>query len=378
MSTYTPGLKVVRRVRHRVGRVLPIAGDVLFRQGDRVNAEDVVARTFMPGDVTPINLANALSVTGAEAKTSLVKNKGERIEPGELLARTRGIFGLFKSEYRSKTAGTIESVSAITGQVIIRGEPIPVQVLAYLTGIIVEVLPREGVLVEADVSLVQGIFGIGGEAYGPIVVACSAPTQELSADRIKPEMKGAIVIGGSRMTGDAIRQAVKVGAAAIVSGGIDDHDLKEALGYDLGVAITGSEKIGLTLIVTEGFGTIAMAERTFALLASRAGARAAVNGATQIRAGVMRPEIAIPIEHPGAASAVPEERIDSRLALGATVRVIRDPYFGWIGKVAGLPPELHTLDSGSRARVLDVSVGDGQRITVPRANVELIESEVAR
>ena len=62
---------------------------------------------------------------------------------------------------------------------------------------------------------------------------------------------------------------MKVGAAALVSGGIDDQDLKEILGYDLGVAVTGSEKIGLTLIVTEGFGEIAMAERTFRLLASR-------------------------------------------------------------------------------------------------------------
>ena len=30
------------------------------------------------------------------------------------------------------------------------------------------------------------------------------------------------------------------------------------LGYDLGVAVTGSEKLGLTLIITEGFGEIAM------------------------------------------------------------------------------------------------------------------------
>ena len=74
----------------------------------------------------------------------------------------------------------------------------------------------------------------------------------------------------------------------------DDSDLKEILGYDLGVAITGTERIGLTLIVTEGFGDIAMAERTFDLLNKREGDFAAINGTTQIRAGVMRPEVVIP------------------------------------------------------------------------------------
>jgi hypothetical protein len=374
MATYTPGLKVVRQVRHRVRRVLPIAGDVLVKAGDRVEAEQIVAQTFMPGDVTPLNLANVLSISPGDVRSSLLKQEGEKVEVGELLARTKGIFGLFKNEYRSKSAGTLESVSAVTGQVILRGTPLPVQVRAYVNGTVVEVLPKEGVVIEADVTLIQGIFGIGGEAYGPIKMACRDPSQELTAALIQPEMKGAIVVGGGRMDGEAIRKAVSVGVSALVSGGIDDQDLKEALGYDLGVAVTGSEKIGLTLIVTEGFGDIAMAERTFRLLASRAGAAAAVNGATQIRAGVMRPEIVIPIEQSTKEPSIDESQIDTRLELGATVRIIRDPYFGRIGKVAALPHELRTLDSESKARVLEVAFDSQEPIVVPRANVELIES----
>jgi transcription antitermination factor NusG len=374
LRQYTAGLKVVRQVRHRMRRVLPIAGDVLVKVGQRVDAQQVVAETFMPGDVTPLNLASVLSISAGDVKASLLKPEGERVAVGELLARTKGIFGLFKNEYRAKTAGTIESVSAVTGQVILRGQPIPVQVRAYLSGTVIEVLPQEGVVLEADVTLIQGIFGIGGEAYGPITMACRDPSEELTAARIQADMKGAVVIGGGRMEGEAIRKAVAVGVSALVSGGIDDQDLKETLGYDLGVAVTGSEKIGLTLIVTEGFGDIAMAERTFRLLASRTGASAAVNGATQIRAGVMRPEIVIPIENAGQAASIDETQIDTRLEPGATVRIIRDPYFGRIGKVAALPQELRVLDSGSKARVLEVAFDSQERIVVPRANVELIES----
>jgi hypothetical protein len=53
--------------------------------------------------------------------------------------------------------------------------------------------------------------------------------------------------------------------------------------------------------------------------------------------------------------------------------VIRDPYFGRIGKVHRLPPEPKELDSGSRARVLEVIFDSKDIVTIPRANVELIE-----
>src|SRR3984885_2313315 len=251
MATYTPGLKVVGQIRHRVRRILPIAGNVLVKEGDRVNAEQVVAETYMPGDVTPINLSNILSITANEVKGSLLKTEVEEVEPGEVLARTKGIFGLFKNEYRTKVGGTIESASAVTGQVILRGKPIPVQVRAYPSGSVGEVLPNEGVVVEADVSLIQGIFGVGGEAFGPLALSCREPSERLDAGQITAEHKGKIVIGGGRMTGAAVRRGGKVGAAALVSGGIRDQDLKEIFGECLGVAVTDAREIGLTLIVTE-------------------------------------------------------------------------------------------------------------------------------
>ena len=185
-------------------------------------------------------------------------------------------------------------------------------------------------------------------------------------------MEGCIIIGGARMTVDAIRRALEVKAAAIISGGIDDQDLKELLGYDLGVAITGRENLGITVIVTEGFGEISMAERTYAMLKEFEGREASVNGATQIRAGVMRPEIIVPLDAPPAAAAEGKFE-EGQLEIGRMLRVIRDPWFGMIGEVSGLPAEPHVLGSGSKARVLEVTFPSGEKAVVPRANVELIE-----
>ncbi len=371
---YTPGLKVTSRVHHRARRILPIPGDVLVKVGDAVKARDTVAQTFIPGDATPINLANMLSVSPSDVPACMLKKEGDRVEVGEVIARTKGIFGMFRSQYASKTAGTLEAVSHVTGQLIIRGEPLPIRVAAYLTGKVTEVIPKEGVVIEADVSLVQGIFGIGGEAYGPIRVACSSCDQRLTDDLIRDDMRGAVVVGGARMTIEAIRKAIKIGAAAVVSGGMDDQDLREILGYDLGVAVTGSENVGTTLIVTEGFGDIAMARGTFELLRSRKGDEAAVNGATQIRAGVMRPEVLIPLSVDELARQSEPVHSAGLLQPGAPVRIIRDPYFGKIGKVAALPSELRALESGSKARILEVAFDDNTRLVVPRANVELIET----
>lgn len=371
-GAYTPGLKVVDAMRYTARRLLPIPGTVLVTQDDLVDARQVVAETFMPGDIAPLNLAKLLSMPPSDVPDCILKKEGDRVEAGEVLARTKGIFGKFRTEYKSESAGTIESISAVTGQVILRGAPQPVQVKAYLTGRVVQVIPGEGCTIEADVSFVQGIFGIGGETFGPLRMACKRHDQELAEDLITADLKGCVAVGGARVTAQAIERARKCGVSAVIAGGIDDADLEAVLGYNLGVAITGSERIGLTVVITEGFGEIAMARRTFELLASHDGDEAAVNGTTQIRAGVMRPEIVIPLKADRRVE-IASAAAEGRLAIGAPVRVIRDPYFGLIGKVTALPPEPQTLQSGSKARVLEVTFESGEGVIIPRANVELIE-----
>ena len=372
-QAYTPGLLVSRGCRWRCRRLLPVTGNVLVAVGDSVKAEEVVARTFLPGDAVPVNLAKRLGVSASELSRRMLRPIGDRVELGETLARSKGFFGFFQAEFPSPLAGTIESISKVTGQVILRGAPIAVQVVAYLAGTIIEVVPDEGVVVEADVALIQGIFGVGGEAFGTLQVVAKSPDEDLTEQVIKPEHRGCIVIGGRRITGAAIRKAIEVGAAAVIAGGIDDHDLREILGYDLGVAVTGTEKLGTTIIVTEGFGEIAMARRTFDLLASHAGRAASVNGATQIRAGVMRPEIVIPLSQPLTEAQRDAGRVVGALNVGSPVRIIREPYFGALGTVTRLPHEQVLLASESLARVVEVNLADGQPVMVPRANVELIE-----
>jgi len=368
---YTPGLKVTDRLQVRKQRILPLKGDVLVEVGDRVKPDDVVARTELPGNVVPINVANKLGIPPEDIDMVMTKKVGESIKEGEIIALSKTLF-IFKTTCSATINGKIESISSITGQVLQRGKPSPVEVKAYLDGVVTQVFPNEGVEVQCMASFVQGIFGIGGETNGALQVAVKENSEVLDEAHIRDEHAGKVIVGGSLVTAGALKKAIKSGVRGIVVGGFDDKDLRDFLGYDIGVAITGSEDTTTTLVVTEGFGQINMAEKTFELLKNHQGEMACINGATQIRAGVIRPEVVIPQT---GAEVVQGERAGevSGLAIGSPIRVIRHPYFGQLGQVTNLPSPLQVLESESKARVLEVQFGDGRRAVVPRANVEMIE-----
>ena len=366
---YTPGLRVAAETVVRRERRLPLKGDVCVAAGAAVGPESVIARCVLPGNVQTVNLAAKLGVDPAAVGGTLLKPVGSAVAVDETIAEAKAMFGLMRNRVASPADGTLESVSSVTGQLLVRERPIPVEVNAYVRGHVAEVLPGEGAVVESRAALVQGIFGVGGETNGRLAIATSGPGQSLEASHLKPEHRGAVVVGGDHVTHATVLRARELGVRALVVGGFDDHDLRQLLGRDLGVAITGQEELGITLVLTEGFGRIGMAARTWELLNAHAGKVASVSGATQIRAGVLRPEILIPLdEH---ASAHASEAEGGTLEVGSFVRVIRQPWFGRLGCVVELPAELAALDTEARVRVLVVEFADDRtRATVPRANVE--------
>ena len=369
--SYTPGLKILSHTKVVKRRLLPMKGSVHYKTGDLVNSNDVVASTEIPGNVQMLNVANQLNVEPENVPECMLVKLDEEITKGQIIAESKGIFGLFKSQIKSPIDGTLANVSEITGQAILAEAPIPVEVDAYTSGKITEVIEDEGVTIETKGVMVQGILGVGGENQGELLQVTSSPNDELSHAMIKEEHKGKILIGGSFLNLQTFKKAKQVGAVGIVSGGFDYTDLSEILGYSLGVAITGSEEIGPSLIITEGFGKISMATRTYELLKTNVGKFGSINGSTQIRAGVIRPEILIPFEKLDVAV---EEFDESDLAIneGSLIRVIRAPYFGRVGTVKSLPRELAKMESETLVRVAEIEFEDRAVEIIPRANLEMI------
>lgn len=374
-QAYSAGLTVTDSIILRKERILPLKGQVLVKKGDKVKAEDVVAETLLPGKVVPFNLANKLGVTPAQLTGYIKIVAGQKITKDTILAENKGLFGtgLFKNEVRSPVEGEVENISSVTGQVLLREPRIPVQVKAFMDGMITEVIEGEGVVIENKSAYIQGIFGIGDETVGELKMLADTPDDELDGAKIDESCRGKIIIAGAFVRYHVIDIARKHGVKAIITGGIDDQDLKKLIGYDIGVAITGHEKVGITIVCTEGFGKITMAQKTFDLLKAFEGKKTSIHGHTQIRAGVIRPEIIIPMDFEES-ELISKEASMPILEPGTLIRIIRQPHFGRIAKVISLPEELTKVESETMVRILEGEFEDGTRFSMPRANVEVIES----
>jgi len=371
-EAYVPGLKVVRQVVLTKERHLPLKGEVLVKAGDNVSADTLVARTFLPGMVELVNVSNHLGIDPGELKRSMQKQEGARVEKGEVLAKISGLFKLFSSECLSPISGKVETISHVTGKVTLRRDPVPLSLPAFIPGEVKSVIPDEGVVIESQGAYIQGIFGVGGETWGTLRFAVMSSSEILDAEKIQDDFCEAIVVGGSHVTAAAIKKALASKVRGIIAGGIDDEELRELLGYDLGVAITGQEKIGMTLIVTEGFGAIAMADKTWSILRENEGRLASIDGRTQIRAGVIRPEIFI-AQTSQTSKMGSEDPQASTLSIGSKVRIIRDPFFGELGIVTALPKALQALPTEAKTRVVELQLKSGKSWVLPRANIELVE-----
>ena len=371
--SYTPGLKVLKSTNVRKERRLPIKGKVNKIIGDQLTPDEIVATTDLPGNVQIIKVASQLNIGPVDIFDILKVKTGDKVLKGDLIAQTQGLFGMFKSELFAPINGTIESISDVTGQLIMRESPIPVEIDAYMSGAVTEVIDNEGVVIKTHAAFIQGIFGIGGEARGNIEVLVNGRDEELTENLLNESHSGKIIIGGSFISLNAFKKAMKLNIAGIVVGGFNYFDLEDIIGYTLGVAITGSEDIPTSLIVTEGYGKIQMGQQTYDLLKSHDKEFASINGATQIRAGVIRPEIVIPYNENSSSGEI-SSASEKGIQKDSLVRVIRAPHFGSMGRVLDLPHKLHKMESETMVRVAIIDV-NGEKYTIPRSNLEMVETD---
>ncbi len=353
IRAFSPCLTVSSRMIVRRLRPVPEGAEILVSAGDAVEATDPVARVELPGPTQILSVASSLGIPRKNLSGVMLVAEGDQVGAGQVIASTSALFGLLKSRVQAPFDGRIQSVSDVSGQVMISAAPRPIEVSAYLDGEVTSVKDGVGVEVEAEAALVQGIFGVGSEAIAELVRAGDDP-------------EGKIVITEGRATLEAMERLRETGAVGLIAGSAGGADLVSLAGRELNLADTGDEDIGFTLVLTEGFGDLSMASRTAAVLDGLVGGRVSISGATQVRAGVVRPEI-VGRAH-GSSRAEDEE--EGGIAEGTTVRIIRGKAFGRTGRVTQIPEEPAAIGSGGRSLVYVVRLDDGHEITVPRPNVE--------
>ncbi len=281
---------LVRKVRR-----IPTKGEVLVNVGEIVEPEKVLVKgTVINPEIHEVKIYAKLGVDPEQIKRYMLKEEGDEVKKDEVIAIYRAFFGRFTRACRSPIDGTIEVLTR-SGMALIRGLPIPVEAKAHIPGKIAEVIPGEGAVVETRAAIVQGVFGVGGEARGELEVVVGGPDEAMTPETIEEGHRGKILVGGSVITHEALQKAAKTGVSGVITGGVDQKDLTDFLGHEIGVGVTGGEDTSLTVIITEGFGVYPMDDERFRILKHHEGKLACIDGTTQIRQRMLRPEIIIPL-----------------------------------------------------------------------------------
>lgn len=338
-------------------------------------------RFAKPMSVVPA--ASRLGIRPRFLKMFSTVKEGDLVYEGKVIATTDG-----REYIYAPISGVVQRICSLTGTITIV-KPIKItKLLAHIGGRVGKIIPNYGAVIDTFGAYIQGVFGIGRETFGELLMVSGDPQEPLCGERIDGAVKDKILVCGSFAPFESINRAREKGAVGLITGGMNQLDLVHLSGKELTPEPMNSEHSDFTIVILEGFGEIAMNQKAWEILSQRAGKVASINGTTQIRAGVRRPEIIIGIQD-GSSDAVMDEGSKvpvvsqdtlevpfvtyADLCLGDRVRCTRPPYFGLWGTIKALPVLPQKIECEAVLEVAEVELDDGTRITVPQANLEVFQ-----
>ena len=335
-------------------RLLPAPGKVLVSAGDRVDATQIVARTELPSDFCIVPAARLLKIPASQVRKRLRVDLGDQVQRGQVIAKQRGFLG---RAARSPIDGAVTAIGG--GRILIEAQPIPVEVSAYVSGVVSNIMPGRGVVIETTGAVVQCVWGTGGESVGVLQSMVDGPDGSLQARSINPSASGTILIGGVGLDRECLERAREIEVHGMVTGGLSPELLSLA------------EDLPFPILVTEGIGEIPMSQPVFDLLTANEEREVSISGHIEARKGSSRPEVVIPM--PAADVPATQAQPGAPLTVGTRVRVVRAPYTGAVGKVTAIPDYAQRIATGARVHCAAIDLEEKEEpIFVPVVNLETL------
>jgi hypothetical protein len=338
--------------------MLPLAGDVTVQPRQRVEAADVVARTFVADRHYLVDVSRKLGLTDDKADSALVKKDGDPVKAGEPIAVRKTALGLRRLAARAPADGKL--VAAAGGKALVAAISKPVELRAGIPGQVVTILQSRGVILETTGALLEGVWGNGREDFAVLRVVGDGPATPLTADHVAMEFRGGLLAAGVLADAGAVRRLSEVRVRGLIVGGLAAGLLPAVSALDFPV------------LVVEGFGARGFSAPAYALLAGNAGREAWLNAVRRDRFAGRRPELIVPLPGGHTPPAPPVE--GDSLAAGKRVRVVRGPEAGRVGVVQAVGDRPALSASGVRALLAQVLLeGAREPVDVPAPNLELLE-----
>lgn len=348
---FAPVKHILPMTMIRRERVLPAAGKVLVRAGQKVGTSDVVAETKLHPEYVLLDIARSFRMSADKADKYIGCQAGDQIAAGDIVA---GPIGFTRRLFRSPSDGRV--ALAGSGQVLLEIAGKPYQVKAGIPGDVVELIPDFGVVIETGGALVQGLWGNGKVEFGALRALAKTPEAEIKPADLDISLRGSVVLAG--YCNDA--QVLKIA---------EELPLRGLILSSMGARLaTVAQRLSMAVVVLEGFGKYPFNPMAFKLLSTNDERPTAIIAETSDGYNGKRPEVVIPLPVPGNVNAPPEM---VSLAPNQTVRLLRPPKAGEIGQIVSIKSKV-LLPSGLRSSAAEVRLENNQMVTVPLVNLEAI------
>lgn len=372
-------LRVELDVITYVTRSLPGRGKIAISVGQEVSPPEIIGSSTTAAGFRNFNLSKMLEVSPAEVRRYLQRPIGQRIYKGELLAYKPGGFFKTKKIITAPTDGMLESIEDKTGLLRMSFLPRQRDLPAAVYGIVDKISEERGqIVIKTQATHIFGLFGTG-LIRGGILRILGGRGDLISQSQISYDMDEQIVVAGGLIYGDAISFAVSVGINGIITGGINAADYRAMAGGRLIFPRSMGGDIGLSLLVTEGFGSIPIGQDVYDALVKHNGKFAILDGN---RAKLLLPsyksdcikKIRTTQLPPIYDNLLPEPLVDieaEELQVGQKVRIIGSPYMGEQGNIVSIDNTSTLLQSGISTILVTVEARI-RKIKVPYSNIEII------
>lgn len=235
--------------------------------------------------------------------------------------------------------------------------------LAGLSGSIVAVAPGQSITIEGIVSVLSGVIGIGGSVVGPLV---TLPRGESLAMVHIP--RGAVILYPQQAPLMLLQRAAAGGAAGVIAASASALEMEAFARMDLTALLDGlvsdAPAPALTVLLTEGFGSLAMNPLAYDLLVRHLREHILLTGTTDPRRAV-RPEALLSLDISAEAPPMSMTPQDGALVVGARVNVALGPLRGARGEVLYIFTRQQMTESGVLAPSATVRFEDGSIRVLP-------------
>jgi len=273
-----------RYTRQVVEHPLPIGAVSRPAVGDAVRVGSALASGTVLGPPTRIVGGRRLGIEPEDVDRVARVPVGSGVSAGTVLARTGRRFARVVTAPRDGRLvhRSFEGdfyVAPITGTWTVR---------AAMDGTVVR-SDDAVVAVEGSAWTLQGVAAYGPDAFGELALGVDAPTDELAPGSVDVRLHDKIIVGGARITAEAITRAHACAVAGLVAGAAPAGGLRVVYGDEVTASGGPTQEDRPTVLCLLGFGSGALPNAIYLPFVAFSGHRAAIHVASA-RLFVFAPE----------------------------------------------------------------------------------------